>query len=225
MLEWWLRRKYKGNEGLLFPRSLGLGLMVPYKKTRTQIRIQFWNWKYLNTVQYILGKWNFQTEFFIFQDFLKPVIKTMSLKFVTIFEIKISFKTRWRNFKFQENRQALQRGSPEGLRGSGWVGLCPPVGLAAKGEGTRLLFTLLLSGLPCPGRTPSCTQTHSCLRKISIKTVLRIRIRDPVPFWPLDPGSGIGFFQIPDLGSQTHIIESLVTIFWIKCSIILWKLA
>ncbi len=30
----------------------------------------------------------------------------------------------------------------------------------------------------------------------------RIRIRDPVPFWPLDPGSGIGFFRIPDLGSR-----------------------
>ncbi len=24
-----------------------------------------------------------------------------------------------------------------------------------------------------------------------------LRIRDPVPFWPLDPGSGIGFFRIP----------------------------
>ncbi len=43
-------------------------------------------------------------------------------------------------------------------------------------------------------------------------------IRDPVPFWPLDPGSGIGFFRIPDLGSQTHIFESLVTIFWVKNS-------
>ncbi len=32
--------------------------------------------------------------------------------------------------------------------------------------------------------------------------VLRIRIRDPVPFWPLDPGSAIGFFWIPDLGSR-----------------------
>ncbi len=31
-------------------------------------------------------------------------------------------------------------------------------------------------------------------------SVLRIRIRDPVPFLPLDPGSGIGFF--PDLGSR-----------------------
>ncbi len=28
--------------------------------------------------------------------------------------------------------------------------------------------------------------------------VLRIRIRDPVPFWPLDPGSEIGFFWILD---------------------------
>ncbi len=24
---------------------------------------------------------------------------------------------------------------------------------------------------------------------------------DPMPFWPLNPGSGIGFFRIPDLGS------------------------
>ena len=30
------------------------------------------------------------------------------------------------------------------------------------------------------------------------RSVLRIRIRDPVPFWPLDPGSGISFFRIPD---------------------------
>ncbi len=27
-------------------------------------------------------------------------------------------------------------------------------------------------------------------------------IQDPVPFWPLDPGSGIGFFWIPDLRSR-----------------------
>jgi hypothetical protein len=33
--------------------------------------------------------------------------------------------------------------------------------------------------------------------------VLRIRIRDPVLFYPLDPGSGSGmdFFRIPDPGS------------------------
>jgi len=33
---------------------------------------------------------------------------------------------------------------------------------------------------------------------LKLYTVLRIRIRDPVPFGPLDPGSGIGFFRIPD---------------------------
>ncbi len=42
------------------------------------------------------------------------------------------------------------------------------------------------------------------------------RIRVPVPFWPLDPdpGSGIGFFRIPDLGSQTHIFASFLKNFW-----------
>ncbi len=36
----------------------------------------------------------------------------------------------------------------------------------------------------------------------------------------------MGFFRISDSGSQTHIFfESLVTIFWVKSSIILWKLA
>jgi hypothetical protein len=35
----------------------------------------------------------------------------------------------------------------------------------------------------------------------------------------LTPGSGIGFFRIPDLGSQTHIFKSLVTIFRVKSSI------
>jgi hypothetical protein len=39
------------------------------------------------------------------------------------------------------------------------------------------------------------------------RSVLRIRIRDPVPFWPLDPGSGIGFFRISDPGSQTHTFD------------------
>jgi hypothetical protein len=40
-----------------------------------------------------------------------------------------------------------------------------------------------------------------------------------------DPGSRIGFFWIPDLGSQPHIFLSIVTNFWVKSSIILWKLA
>ncbi len=37
----------------------------------------------------------------------------------------------------------------------------------------------------------------------------------------LTPGSGIGLFQVPDLGSQTLIFESVVTIYWVKTSIIL----
>jgi hypothetical protein len=40
------------------------------------------------------------------------------------------------------------------------------------------------------------------LHLVLLLAVLRIRIRDPVPFWPLDPGSGIGFSRIPDLGSR-----------------------
>ncbi len=40
------------------------------------------------------------------------------------------------------------------------------------------------------------------LKTYICQAVLRIRIRDPVPFWPLDPGSGIGFFRISDPGSR-----------------------
>jgi hypothetical protein len=44
--------------------------------------------------------------------------------------------------------------------------------------------------------------------------------------WIGDPGSVIGFFRIPisDPGSQTLIFEGLVTIVWVKTSIILGKL-
>ncbi len=56
--------------------------------------------------------------------------------------------------------------------------------------------------------------------------VLWIRIRNPGS-GAFTPGSGIrnGFFRIPDTRSQSHIFESIVTIFWVKSSIILWKLA
>jgi hypothetical protein len=40
----------------------------------------------------------------------------------------------------------------------------------------------------------------------------------------LTPGSEIDFFRILDPGSQTHIFESLMTIFWVESSIILCKL-
>ncbi len=42
------------------------------------------------------------------------------------------------------------------------------------------------------------TRFSGVVRTSDCQAVLRILIRDPVPFWPLDPGSGIGFFQIPD---------------------------
>ncbi len=46
-------------------------------------------------------------------------------------------------------------------------------------------------------------------------TVLRIRIRDPVPLGPLDPGSGMGEKSGPGSGMNNpdHISESLETIF------------
>ncbi len=41
----------------------------------------------------------------------------------------------------------------------------------------------------------------------------------------LTPGSGIRNRFFPNLGSLPHIFENLLTIFWVKSSIILWKLA
>jgi hypothetical protein len=58
--------------------------------------------------------------------------------------------------------------------------------------------------------------------KFMLCPVLRIRIRDPVPFWPLNPGSGIGFFRILD---PNPIFLRTYWQFWLKSSIILWKLA
>ncbi len=60
---------------------------------------------------------------------------------------------------------------------------------------------------------------------LSLPSVLRIRIRDPGSDAFLTPGPGIRNRFFPDPGSQTHIFESLVTIFWVISSIILGKLA
>jgi hypothetical protein len=50
-------------------------------------------------------------------------------------------------------------------------------------------------------------------KNVQVPAVLRIQIRDPVLFYPLDPGSGSGmnFFQIPDLGSW---IQGVPYVFW-----------
>ena len=54
-------------------------------------------------------------------------------------------------------------------------------------------FFLMITG-PYSMKTVECREWYCYL-----PTLLQIRIRDPVPFWPLDPdlGSGIGFFRIP----------------------------
>jgi hypothetical protein len=59
---------------------------------------------------------------------------------------------------------------------------------------TTSVSTTLVSDQQCQ-RTPYTVKSVN-----SYPAVLRIRIRDPVPFCPLDPGSGIRnrFFRIPD---------------------------
>ena len=47
------------------------------------------------------------------------------------------------------------------------------------------------------GRVPACDAGDPG----SIPAGGKLNAWDTVPFWPLDPGSGIGFFRIPDLGS------------------------
>jgi hypothetical protein len=46
--------------------------------------------------------------------------------------------------------------------------------------------------------------------------VLRIRIRDPVHFWPLDPGMGKKSGSGSGMNNPDHITQSLETIFRVK---------
>ncbi len=63
---------------------------------------------------------------------------------------------------------------------------------------------------------------HFC--KCEKKAVLRIRIRDPVSFWPLDPGSGMGKksgsgFGIRDEQPGSYFLElrnHFCSFFWVK---------
>ncbi len=48
-----------------------------------------------------------------------------------------------------------------------------------------------------------------------LKAALRIRIRDPVPFWPQDPGCGRGKKSRSGSRIRDHI-SRLETIFWVK---------
>jgi hypothetical protein len=74
-------------------------------------------------------------------------------------------------------------------------------------------FRLKMSGLRL---RPGCSYalidtlrlcTHLVVTNTTVQSVLRIRIRDPVPFRPMDPGSGIRNRFFPDPGSQTHIFD------------------
>jgi hypothetical protein len=53
------------------------------------------------------------------------------------------------------------------------------------------------------------------LKQKHLPAVLWIQIRDPVPFWPLDPGSGMGKKSGSGSGMHNpdHILESLETNF------------
>ncbi len=67
-------------------------------------------------------------------------------------------------------------------------------------------------------------QTDEQILAISKKGYpLQISVADPDPGFDafLTPGSGIRNMFFPYPGSQTHIFESLVTIIWVKSSIII----
>ncbi len=69
-----------------------------------------------------------------------------------------------------------------------------------------------LIGLTCTPLVMQCCGSGSGIRCLF----------DP---WICDPEKIFSGSRISDPGSQTHIFESLETIFWVKSSIILWKLA
>jgi hypothetical protein len=74
-------------------------------------------------------------------------------------------------------------------------------------EGKRQVFNIFRGSFNFISKIRKSMRQNAKLTQIAYVylpfiAVLRIRIRDPVPFWPLDPGPGIGFFRIPDLGSR-----------------------
>ncbi len=59
------------------------------------------------------------------------------------------------------------------------------------------------------------TNTYGIIKNEKLWVVLRSRIRDPVPFWPLDPGSGMGKKTGSGSGmnNPNHISQSIETNF------------
>jgi hypothetical protein len=68
---------------------------------------------------------------------------------------------------------------------------------------------------------------HMMQRYSYLCTDILTSVADPDPGSGafLTPGTGIRDRFFPDPGSLTHILESFVTIFWVKSSIIFFKLA
>ncbi len=83
------------------------------------------------------------------------------------------------------------------------------------GSGCRRLCVRIKNTYP----NSKTKMTHVQESKKKAEAVLRIRFRDPVPFWPLDPGwkktgSGMNFPE--------HFSESLETVFRVKNIWIIW---
>ena len=89
-------------------------------------------------------------------------------------------------------RQHLKEGGVEASRGE-----CRLFGLRVVRQNERRPHWLRLLATE-NSKTKTRLWAAKDVEKFVQKAVLRIRIRDPVPFWPLDPGSGLGFFRIPD---------------------------
>ncbi len=64
----------------------------------------------------------------------------------------------------------------------------------------------------------SSSKMHELVSTLILWAVLRIRIRDPVPFRSLDPGFGMGknSGSRSGMNNPNHIYESIETIFWVK---------
>ncbi len=66
-----------------------------------------------------------------------------------------------------------------------------------------------------------CICVKGVITDKEVRTVIS-SVPDPGSGAFFTPRSGIDFFRMSDSGSPTHIFESLVTIFWVRTSIILW---
>ncbi len=90
-------------------------------------------------------------------------------------------------------------------------------------RGTRLDSDAVCQNRQVPARLWNYQRRLWYVLGQAIRSICRVSISVANPgsgaFWPTDPGSGKGFFpdprsRISDPGSQTYILESLLTIFF-----------